>query len=119
MCHFLSAFQAPEKIILQVYVALLRNFQAEGKHLVREALDILTPALPARLQESGQARYAIWIRYTKKILVEEGRAAGVPARVVVARVAARASFRSRQPSRSWSVSALWCVCAPRPPPARS
>ena len=72
VCHFLSAFQAPEKIILQVFVALLRNFQAEGKHLVREALDILTPALPARLQESGQARYAIWIRYTKKILVEEG-----------------------------------------------
>ena len=73
VCHFLSAFQAPEKIILQVYVALLRSHQAEGRSLVQEALDVLTPSLPSRLVEpSSGAKYPIWIRYTKKILVEEG-----------------------------------------------
>ena len=73
VCHFLSAFQAPEKIILQVYVALLRSHQAEGRALVQEALDALTPSLPSRLVEpSSGAKYPIWIRYTKKILVEEG-----------------------------------------------
>lgn len=39
--------------------------------LVRQALDILMPALPKRLP-LGDSRMPIWIRYTKKILVEEG-----------------------------------------------
>lgn len=38
--------------------------------LVKQALDILMPALPRRLPQDP--RMPIWIRYTKKILVEEG-----------------------------------------------
>ncbi|XP_068646622.1 uncharacterized protein [Aristolochia californica] len=71
VCHFLEAYQAPEKIILQVFVALLRTCQPENKMLVKQALDILMPALPRRLPV-GDFRMPIWIRYTKKILVEEG-----------------------------------------------
>lgn len=71
VCHFLEAYQAPEKIILQVFVALLRTCQPENKMLVKQALDILMPALPRRLP-MGDSRMPIWIRYTKKILVEEG-----------------------------------------------
>ncbi|XP_077231461.1 uncharacterized protein LOC143864410 isoform X2 [Tasmannia lanceolata] len=71
VCHFLEAYQAPEKIILQVFVALLRTCQPENKILVKQALDILMPALPRRLPP-GDFRMPIWIRYTKKILVEEG-----------------------------------------------
>ncbi|KAJ8771163.1 hypothetical protein K2173_023488 [Erythroxylum novogranatense] len=71
VCHFLEAYQAPEKIILQVFVALLRTCQPENKLLVKQALDILMPALPRRLPP-GDSRMPIWIRYTKKILVEEG-----------------------------------------------
>ncbi|XP_022879771.1 transcription-associated protein 1-like isoform X2 [Olea europaea var. sylvestris] len=71
VCHFLEAYQAPEKIILQVFVALLRTCQPENKMLVKQALDILMPALPRRLP-LGDSRMPIWIRYTKKILVEEG-----------------------------------------------
>ncbi|KAL7102214.1 hypothetical protein ACP275_08G105000 [Erythranthe tilingii] len=71
VCHFLEAYQAPEKIILQVFVALLRTCQPENKILVKQALDILMPALPRRLP-LGDSRMPIWIRYTKKILVEEG-----------------------------------------------
>ncbi|XP_031399627.1 transformation/transcription domain-associated protein isoform X2 [Punica granatum] len=70
VCHFLEAYQAPEKIILQVFVALLRTCQPENKMLVKQALDILMPALPRRLPQDP--RMPIWIRYTKKILVEEG-----------------------------------------------
>ena len=40
--------------------------------LVKQALDILMPALPRRLPIVGDSRMPIWIRYTKKILVEEG-----------------------------------------------
>lgn len=56
---------------LQVFVALLRTCQPENKMLVKQALDILMPALPRRLP-LGESRMPIWIRYTKKILVEEG-----------------------------------------------
>jgi transformation/transcription domain-associated protein len=72
VCHFLEAYQAPEKIILQVFVALLRTCQPENKMLVKQALDILMPALPKRLPFGDSPRMPIWIRYTKKILVEEG-----------------------------------------------
>ncbi|BDA47386.1 probable transcription-associated protein 1 [Coccomyxa sp. Obi] len=72
VCHFLDAYQAPEKIVLQVFVALLRTCQPDGRRvLVRQALDTLTPALVRRLAP-GDARYPIWVRYTKKVLVEEG-----------------------------------------------
>ena len=39
--------------------------------LVKQALDILIPALPRRLP-MGEYKIPLWIRYTKKILVEEG-----------------------------------------------
>ncbi|CAN8229179.1 unnamed protein product [Cochlearia groenlandica] len=71
VCHFLDAYQAPEKITVQIFVALLRTCQPENKMLVKQALDILLPALPKRLP-LGDSRTPIWIRYTKKILVEEG-----------------------------------------------
>ncbi|XP_076887806.1 uncharacterized protein LOC143538050 [Bidens hawaiensis] len=72
VCHFLEAYQAPEKIILQVFVALLRTCQPENKMLVKQALDILMPALPRRLPIGDNSRMPIWICYTKKTLVEEG-----------------------------------------------
>lgn len=71
--RFFEAYPAPVKIILQVYVALLRACQGDGKDLVQQALDILTPALPRRLIHNPvDHKYPIWIRYTKKILMEEG-----------------------------------------------
>ena len=120
VAHFLEAYQAPEKIVLQarprapggggggggggdqcidmassispllicfipvlvalkqprlarqVFVALLRNCQPDTRrHLVLQALDTLTPALVRRL-DPGDARFPTWVRYTKKVLVEEG-----------------------------------------------
>lgn len=58
-------------IYMQVFIALLRTCQPENRMLVKQALDILMPALPRRLPP-GDTRVPIWIRYTKKILVEEG-----------------------------------------------
>lgn len=49
VCRFIEAYETPAKIILQVYVALLRSFQLEARSLVRQALDILTPALKKRV----------------------------------------------------------------------
>lgn len=71
VCRFISVYETPSKIILQVYVALLRTFQPEAKELVRVALDILVPALPLRLPANDFIKA---IKWTKKIMYEEGHA---------------------------------------------
>ena len=46
----------------QVFVALLRISQPDGRRaIIRQALDVLTPALVRRLPQ-GENRYPIWIR---------------------------------------------------------
>jgi hypothetical protein len=91
--QFLASFTVPDKIVLQVFVAMLRAYQPEHKALVRCALDALVPMLPRRLlaQEaaaaaggsSGQQAAAapaysvpIYVRYIKKMLAEEGHLTG-------------------------------------------
>ncbi|KAL1520613.1 hypothetical protein AB1Y20_022187 [Prymnesium parvum] len=71
VCRFIQVYDTPPKIILQVYVALLRTFQPDARALVKQALDILMPALPRRLP-AGEHKYPTWIKWTKKIIVEEG-----------------------------------------------
>ena len=54
--------------LLQVFVALLRACQPDGRRtLVRQALDVLTPALVKRLPMTPEHKYPIWIRYTKRV----------------------------------------------------
>eukprot|EP01098_Paradermamoeba_levis_P001622 TRINITY_DN11891_c0_g1_i1.p1 TRINITY_DN11891_c0_g1~~TRINITY_DN11891_c0_g1_i1.p1 ORF type:complete len:540 (+),score=125.67 TRINITY_DN11891_c0_g1_i1:140-1621(+) len=71
VCRFIEAYDTPPKIILQVYVTLLRAYPPETRTLVKQALDILTPALKRRLP-AGDPKYPMWIKCTKKVIVEEG-----------------------------------------------
>lgn len=71
VCRFIAVYETPPKIILQVYVALLRAYQPESKDLVQTALDILVPALPRRLPAP---EFVKAIKWTKKIMFEEGHA---------------------------------------------
>ena len=49
-------------------MALLRACQPDGRRtLVRQALDVLTPALVKRLPMTPEHKYPIWIRYTKRV----------------------------------------------------
>jgi len=66
--RFISVYDTPPKIILQVYLALLRATQPECKYLVRTSLDILVPCLPRRLP---RADFEAGIRWTKRIVYEE------------------------------------------------
>eukprot|EP00178_Gracilaria_changii_P010551 TRINITY_DN306_c0_g1_i1.p1 TRINITY_DN306_c0_g1~~TRINITY_DN306_c0_g1_i1.p1 ORF type:complete len:4478 (+),score=542.02 TRINITY_DN306_c0_g1_i1:496-13929(+) len=71
--QFFESYQAPTKLVLQVYVALLRACQTDGRSLVQRAVDTLMPVLPRHLSNyHSDHKYPIWIRYTKKILLEEG-----------------------------------------------
>jgi len=71
VCRFVATYETPPKIILQVYVALLRTFQPEARELVKVALDVLIPALPKRLPVTDFVKA---IKWTKKIMYEEGHA---------------------------------------------
>ncbi|PGH00581.1 hypothetical protein AJ80_09152 [Polytolypa hystricis UAMH7299] len=72
--YFISHYETPSKIVLQIYVALLRAHQNEGKALVTQALEILAPVLPKRANTGGSdnnTRYPLWARWPRRILAEE------------------------------------------------
>ena len=77
--YFIAHYETPFKIAIQVYVALLRAHQNEGKALVTQALDVLAPVLPARIMsaaaggsnQSVDVRYPLWARWPRRILAEE------------------------------------------------
>lgn len=69
LCRLIVAFETPVKIIRQVYVALLRFNHQESKELIRAALDLLVPALPARLSASELSQF---IDQTAIVLADEG-----------------------------------------------
>ena len=68
ICRFIAAFESPAKIIIQVYVALLRSSPHESKDVVRLALDVLVPALPLRLSPEDFSKCMKW---TKRLLFDE------------------------------------------------
>ena len=69
--YFIAQFDTPQKIVNQIYVALLKAHQNEGRALVIQALDLMAPFLPKRLANAGDSKYPSWARWPKKILSEE------------------------------------------------
>lgn len=69
VCRYISVLETSQKMILQVYNALLRSHQQEGRNLVRSALDLLVPSLPKRLDKKG---LKIAIDSTYQVMFEEG-----------------------------------------------
>ncbi|XP_014681160.1 PREDICTED: transformation/transcription domain-associated protein-like [Priapulus caudatus] len=68
LAHIIAKFAIHKRIVLQVFHSLLKAHAVEARLVVRQALEILTPAMPARM-EDGNGMLAHW---TKKIIVEEG-----------------------------------------------
>ncbi len=72
---FIASYETPYKIVVQVFVTLLRAHQSESRVLVRQALDILAPCLPERLRDNNEEQQhgsPTWVRWTRKIFVEDG-----------------------------------------------
>lgn len=70
IAYFIAHYETPPKIAMQVYGALLRAHQAEGKNLVMQSLEILEPVLKKRLG-GPDGRQSVWARLPRKILSEE------------------------------------------------
>lgn len=69
VCNFIAAFETPGKVISQVFCALMRLHQHEGKGCIRAALSILLPTLAKRLDEK---EFFKLIEYTVRLIYEEG-----------------------------------------------
>jgi transformation/transcription domain-associated protein len=69
--YFIWSYETPSKVAMQIYVALLRAHQNEGKALVTQALEILAQVLPLRVQPAADPRYPTWARWPRRILAEE------------------------------------------------
>ncbi|XP_023232044.1 transformation/transcription domain-associated protein-like [Centruroides sculpturatus] len=68
LAHIIAKFAIHKRIVLQVFHSLLKAHAVEARTVVKQALEILTPAMPARM-EDGNTMLTHW---TKKIIVEEG-----------------------------------------------
>ncbi|KAJ3410576.1 hypothetical protein HDV05_003644 [Chytridiales sp. JEL 0842] len=73
LSKFIQEFETPSKIVIQIFVALLKAHQPEGRTLVKQALDVLLPALPKRIATSAtDSKVPTWVRWTRKIILEDG-----------------------------------------------
>ncbi|XP_046961593.1 transcription-associated protein 1 isoform X1 [Vanessa cardui] len=68
LSHIIAKFAIHKRIVLQVFHSLLKAHAVEARAVVRAALEILTPAMPQRM-EDGNTMLTHW---TKKIIVEDG-----------------------------------------------
>jgi transformation/transcription domain-associated protein len=71
IARFISAFETPSKIVIQIYAALLRAHLSEARILVKQGLDILSPMLPKRVPLLPNERVPTWVRLTRKVVVED------------------------------------------------
>ncbi|KAA8905830.1 FAT domain-containing protein [Sphaerosporella brunnea] len=72
IAFFIKHFDTPSKIVIQIYVALLKAHQHEGRPLVTQALELIAPVLKKRVPTRPEDKYPIWARWPRRILSEEG-----------------------------------------------
>lgn len=72
LSHIASKFNINKRIILQVFHSLLKASVQEAKPVVKQALDIITPAVPQKMEDGT----TMLIHWTKKLLLEEGYSMG-------------------------------------------
>lgn len=66
--HRAHAGLSHKNLPLQVFHSLLKAHAMEARAIVRQAMAILTPAVPARMEDGHQ----MLTHWTRKIIVEEG-----------------------------------------------
>lgn len=53
LSHIIDKFAIHHKIVLQVFHSLLKAHAVEARNVVRQALEILTPSIPLRMEEGN------------------------------------------------------------------
>ncbi|KAH9943440.1 atypical/PIKK/TRRAP protein kinase [Epithele typhae] len=70
--RFFDVIEGPSKFVLSLWGGLLKLPNAEGKLLVRQALDILAPILARPHMQIAEAGHPQWARTTRRLLAEDG-----------------------------------------------
>ncbi|XP_017777683.1 PREDICTED: transformation/transcription domain-associated protein isoform X2 [Nicrophorus vespilloides] len=68
LSHIIDKYAIHRKIVIQVFYSLLKAHGFEARNVVRQALEILTPSMPLRMEEGNK----MLTHWTKKIIVDEG-----------------------------------------------
>lgn len=68
LSHIIAKFAVHKRIIIQVFHSLLKASTPDARSVVKQALDILLPAIPNRLEDGN----SLLLKWTKKIIIEEG-----------------------------------------------
>jgi transformation/transcription domain-associated protein len=68
LAHIIAKLAINKRIVLQVFHSLLKAHALEARNVVRQALEVLTPAMPLRMEDGNQ----MLTHWTKKIILEEG-----------------------------------------------
>lgn len=66
IAYFMAAYETLSKMVLQIYVHLLRYNQNEARVLVRQALDLLAPVLKERISSP------VWAKWPRRVITEDG-----------------------------------------------
>lgn len=53
LSHIIAKFAIHKRIVLQVFHSLLKAHAMEARTVVKQALDILTPAMPGRMEDGN------------------------------------------------------------------
>lgn len=65
--YFIRAFETPSKIVMQIFVAVLKANQNDVRFMVRQSLDLLAPCLNEKLGSDRE-----WLNWARRILSEDG-----------------------------------------------
>ncbi|KAF5100851.1 hypothetical protein D0Z00_001120 [Geotrichum galactomycetum] len=66
IAYFIAAYDTLSKMVVQIYVHLLKTHQNEAKILVRQGLDLLAPVLKERVSTP------LWAKWPRRVLSEDG-----------------------------------------------
>lgn len=66
--EFMTKFDFPVRVITQVFVALLRSPQAEGRYVVKNSLDVLAPVLHSKTKTVKSTDD--WTNWVKRVMFE-------------------------------------------------
>ncbi|CAF3525609.1 unnamed protein product [Rotaria sp. Silwood1] len=67
LCYIISKYPIVKRIITNVFTSLLKSYIIDAKYLIRQATDLLIPAIPIRMDDG----YDVLAEYTKKILSDD------------------------------------------------
>lgn len=68
--RFFDVFDGPPKFLLRLWTGVLKGPHSEGRHLVKQALDVLAPILLR--SQSSEPGCPQWAKTTRRLLAEDG-----------------------------------------------